>query len=82
MPVRKLLPAALLLSVVVFSCGPKKPVDTMSDEQLRTYAKELADKFIIVDGHIDLPDLLKKEKKYRAGIDSPDTLIRAVKRRI
>ena len=29
---------------------------------------------IILDGHIDLPDLLK-EKKYRAGIDSPDTLI-------
>ena len=74
MPARKLLPVAILLSILAVACGPKKPVDTMTDEQLRTYAKELADKFIILDGHIDLPDLLK-EKKYRAGIDSPDTII-------
>ncbi len=64
----------LFTALIIASCSPKKPVDSMSDDELRAYAKSLADKFIIVDGHIDLPDLLK-EKKYRAGIDSPDTMI-------
>ena len=63
-----------IASISAISCGPKKPVDTMSDEQLKAYAKGLADKFIIVDGHIDLHERLR-EKKYRAGIDSPDTII-------
>jgi membrane dipeptidase len=43
----------------------------------RLKAKKIADKFIIVDGHIDLPELLVQEDKYRVGIDSPDTLISA-----
>ncbi|HZY80541.1 MAG TPA: dipeptidase [Cyclobacteriaceae bacterium] len=65
----------LLIAVFTFnSCAPKKSVDDKSDAELRAYAKELADRFIILDGHIDLPDLLK-EKRYRAGIDSPDTII-------
>jgi len=65
---------AFLLTIVAFcfSCSPKENPQT--DEQLRARAKELADKFIIVDGHIDLPDHLK-EKKYIAGVDSPDTII-------
>ncbi len=57
---------------IVASCAKEKT--DVSDENLRKHAKELADKYIIVDGHIDLPDLLK-EKKYKAGIDSPDTII-------
>lgn len=32
----------------------------MSDEQLRTHADELAQKFIITDGHVDLPYRLKE----------------------
>jgi membrane dipeptidase len=64
----------LITAFVIGSCSSEKAAETKSDDELRTRAKELAEKFIIVDGHIDLPDLLK-EKKYRAGIDSPDTLI-------
>lgn len=65
---------ALIVCVVITSCSVKE----RSDEELKQLSKELADKFILVDGHIDLPDLLK-EKKYRAGIDSPDTIIRTGK---
>lgn len=43
----------------------------------RIKAKKIANKFIIVDGHIDLPELLVQEDKYRVGIDSPDTLVSA-----
>ncbi|MCE2895971.1 MAG: dipeptidase [Flammeovirgaceae bacterium] len=43
----------------LFSCAEKKPVDRMDDAQLRAYADELAHKFIITDGHVDLPYRLK-----------------------
>jgi membrane dipeptidase len=69
--------ASFLLLITVFviaSCSPQKIEETKGDDKLRARAKQLADSLIILDGHIDLPDLLK-EKKYRAGIDSPDTLI-------
>lgn len=50
----------LLLSLVIFfSCAEKKPVERMTDEQLRNYADELAHKYIITDGHVDLPERLK-----------------------
>ena len=48
-----------VLSFLIFSCAEKKPVDRMNDEQLRAYADELAHKFIITDGHVDLPFRLK-----------------------
>ncbi len=54
--------SVLLVSVLpflIFSCAEKKPVDRMNDEQLRAYADELAHKFIITDGHVDLPFRLK-----------------------
>ncbi len=41
------------------SCKEKRPMDRMNDEQLRAYADELAHKFIIADGHVDLPFRLK-----------------------
>ncbi len=44
---------------LLISCAEKRPVDRMSDEQLRAYADELAHKFIITDGHVDLPFRLK-----------------------
>ncbi|MFM9839868.1 MAG: dipeptidase [Cyclobacteriaceae bacterium] len=44
---------------LLISCEEKRPVDRMTDEQLRAYADELAHKFIITDGHVDLPFRLK-----------------------
>jgi membrane dipeptidase len=35
--------------------GTKKPVAEMTEEELLSYADELAHKFIIADGHVDLP---------------------------
>lgn len=70
MPARITPFLAFLILVIVASCAEKQK----TDEELRQLSKELADKYILVDGHIDLPDLLK-EKKYKAGIDSPDTII-------
>jgi len=49
----------VLLVLFLFSCSEKKPVERMNDDQLRTYADELAHKYIITDGHVDLPYRLK-----------------------
>ena len=54
----KLLPC-LGLFILLVACEQKKPVDRMNEEQLRAYADELAHKFIITDGHVDLPYRLK-----------------------
>ncbi len=50
---------AALLTCMIVSCSEKRPVDRMDDEQLRAYADELAHKYIITDGHVDLPFRLK-----------------------
>lgn len=50
----------LALVSMLFSCGPKKSVDQMNDDELRTFADELAHKYIITDGHVDLPYRLKQ----------------------
>lgn len=49
----------VLLVLFLFSCSEKKPVERMNDNQLRAYADELAHKYIITDGHVDLPYRLK-----------------------
>ncbi len=49
----------LIFATVTFSCSEKRPVDRMDDEQLRAFADELSHKFIITDGHVDLPFRLK-----------------------
>lgn len=54
----KLLPC-LGLFILLVACEQKKPVDRMNEEQLRAFADELAHKFIITDGHVDLPYRLK-----------------------
>lgn len=46
----------------------------MTDEELKAYANELAHKFIITDGHVDLPYALI-EKKYQPAATTMDTLI-------
>jgi membrane dipeptidase len=43
---------------LLIGCKEKRPVDRLNDEQLRAYANELAHQFIIMDGHVDLPELL------------------------
>lgn len=48
-----------VLLVLMASCAEKKPVETMNDEQLRAFADELAHKYVITDGHVDLPFRLK-----------------------
>jgi membrane dipeptidase len=54
----------ILLVGFLFSCSEKKPVDRMTDEQLRSYADELAHQYIITDGHVDLPYRLRM-KNFR-----------------
>ena len=40
----------------------------MNDDQLQTYANELAQKFIITDGHVDLPFRLKESSFTKDSI--------------
>lgn len=49
----------IFLAGLILGCSEKKPVDRMNDEQLLIYADELAHKYIITDGHVDLPYRLK-----------------------
>lgn len=56
-----LVPALLIL---LSACEEKKPVERMTDEQLHAYAGELAHRYIITDGHVDLPYRLKM-KNFR-----------------
>ncbi len=56
-------------SILTISCSDKKSVDTMNDDQLHAFADELAHKYIIADGHVDLPYRLRLknfriERKY------------------
>jgi membrane dipeptidase len=53
-----------LCTSLLFSCTEKKPVDRMTDDQLRAYADELAHQYIITDGHVDLPYRLRM-KNFR-----------------
>lgn len=41
------------------ACNTGKPANRMTDEELKTYARELARRYIITDGHVDLPFRLK-----------------------
>jgi len=59
-----LYPLLTLLAFAVMSCEQKRPVDRFSDEQLKAYADELAHRYIITDGHVDLPYRLKM-KNFR-----------------
>ena len=47
------------LVLLLFSCTEKKPAERLTDEQLQAYADELAHRYIITDGHVDLPYRLK-----------------------
>lgn len=46
----------LLIPLAILACDQKKePAEDLTDEQLHEHAQELAKKFIIIDGHVDLP---------------------------
>jgi len=62
LPLRYLLLATLFF--LVLACADKKPVDRMTDDELKKYADELAHRYIITDGHVDLPYRLKM-KNFR-----------------
>jgi len=62
----------LFFVMMSIGCDKKKPADQMTDEQLLIFANELAHKFIITDGHVDLPERLT-EIKFTA--DSINTIV-------
>ncbi len=49
----------LVFGLVLFGCADKRPVDRMSDSELRAYADTLAHRYLVTDGHVDLPFRLK-----------------------
>ncbi|MTI20968.1 membrane dipeptidase, partial [Fulvivirga sp. RKSG066] len=54
----------LFLVLILASCGKQASEEATSeptDEELRAKAEELAKKFIITDGHVDLPYRLKAD---------------------
>jgi membrane dipeptidase len=51
--------ASVILALTLLGCADKKPVDRMSDVELRAYADTLAHRYLITDGHVDLPFRLK-----------------------
>src|SRR6185503_9868010 len=55
----KPLSLVLPLFLLVLACQPKESVKT--DEELKALANELTHKYILTDGHIDLPYRLKEE---------------------
>ncbi|MEM6772781.1 MAG: membrane dipeptidase, partial [Bacteroidota bacterium] len=52
--------SALLLVLILCTCGPAPEAPKeMTDAELREHAKALAHKYLITDGHVDLPYRLK-----------------------
>lgn len=70
MKILKLLPALFLL----WHCSPKQETAVTIADPLIARADSLAQKFIIVDGHVDLPYMLK-EKNIVINNSTIDTLI-------
>lgn len=50
------------LLIVISSCTPTKKIGEMSDAQLKKLADKIAHKYIITDGHVDLPYRLQIKK--------------------
>lgn len=69
---RKLLFAITLTSIFLYSCNkPKETTTPEATPDIKTQAETLAKKFIITDGHIDLPYKLAEEG-YMAKGSIPD----------
>jgi membrane dipeptidase len=53
----------LILMFLTLACqSDKKDAANMTEDELRAYAQELAQRFILTDGHVDLPYRLKDRK--------------------
>lgn len=55
------LPLLALLGLLLCTCGPAQndAPKEMTDDEMRAHADELAHKYLITDGHVDLPYRLK-----------------------
>jgi len=55
------IPLLALLTLLLCTCGPAQNnvKEKMTDEQLRAHANDLAQRYLITDGHVDLPYRLK-----------------------
>jgi len=57
----KFITYAVFIIILAFSCSTPKPeenkkdISEMTDAEIQEYAQELSQKFIIADGHVDLP---------------------------
>src|SRR5258706_3575684 len=67
----------MTLGVFLFSCQEKRPADNATEEALRKKGDEWAHRYVIMDGHVDLPSVLY-EKKFHPGRDN-DTLLHTKK---
>lgn len=63
-----------LVALLFAGCAQKESKKEMTDEEMRTLADELAHKFIITDGHIDVPYRLK-EQGINIGTDNANVLV-------
>src|SRR5260221_9847150 len=73
------LPPFMLMTLVLLliSCQGNRLADRATDEAIRKKADTLAHRYVIIDGHVDLPTVLY-EKKFRPGRDR-DTLLHTTK---
>ena len=67
---------ALIVSAVVLlaGCSNPRPVDRMDDTELKAFADQLAHKYIIADGHVDLPGRLL-DNKFNVSTGNYNVLI-------
>ncbi len=70
--------AVVALYLCLFSCAEKKTINHMTDEELKTVAVELAHRYIIADGHVDLPEVMV-ENHILANIANSQFFIHADK---
>ena len=73
------LPPFMLMTLVLLliSCQGNRLAERATDEAIRKKADTLAHRYVIIDGHVDLPTVLY-EKKFRPGRDR-DTLLHTTK---
>lgn len=63
-----------IFAIALSGCEQKKTEEKMTDEEMRSLADELAHRFIITDGHIDVPYRLK-EANININAENANVLI-------
>lgn len=75
---KRILCFIMLVFLAACSATPEKTVATMTDSELKAFADELAHKYIITDGHVDLPYRMKvagfilKKEPMDISVRTPD----------